>query len=296
MRILYCAIRSDRPRHDRGIGPRDGGGGRACGARATRCTCWSTPGGAFPDGPCQRGSRCRRRSGARSCAGRTPARSARIARALRPDVIIERYYNFGGEGIAAAGRRRRDRGARGECAGHRLSRDRPSACIDRALLVEPMRRWRERICATGRSDRHAERGHPAAGDAARERSSSSSGARTPSGFSPAPAGRSRSHGPPAPSPSSPARSAAGTAPCISRAPFASCGPAGAHDIGAVFIGDGPELSACARGGRGARGRGLHRRRCRTRRCPRVLRRATSASRRSTSARTAPSRSASTGRR
>ncbi len=69
----------------------------------------------------------------------------RIARLLEPDVVIERYYNFGGEGMAAA------------VAVHATAVlevnapvvDHPGsakALLDRALLVQPMRRWRERLC------------------------------------------------------------------------------------------------------------------------------------------------------
>jgi len=69
----------------------------------------------------------------------------RLARALGADVVIERYYNFGGEGIAAA----RAAGALGvlevnaPVVDHAGSR---KALLDRALLVQPMRRWRERMC------------------------------------------------------------------------------------------------------------------------------------------------------
>jgi len=69
----------------------------------------------------------------------------RLARALNPDAIIERYYNFGGEGILA-----------GAALGTRtmLEVNAPvidyagsnKARLDRLLLVEPMRRWRERLC------------------------------------------------------------------------------------------------------------------------------------------------------
>jgi len=69
----------------------------------------------------------------------------RLARTLNPDAIIERYYNFGGEGILA-----------GAALGKRtmLEVNAPvidypgsnKARLDRMLLVEPMRRWRERIC------------------------------------------------------------------------------------------------------------------------------------------------------
>lgn len=70
----------------------------------------------------------------------------RLARDLRPDVVMERYYNFGGEGIAAAG-------ATGALAVLEVNApvvDHPGsrkALLDRTLLVEPMRRWRERQCA-----------------------------------------------------------------------------------------------------------------------------------------------------
>jgi len=70
----------------------------------------------------------------------------RLTQALKPDVIVERYYNFGGEGVGAAA----DAGAIAvlevnapvvDYSGSRKRR------LDRALIVEPMRRWRERICA-----------------------------------------------------------------------------------------------------------------------------------------------------
>ena len=70
----------------------------------------------------------------------------RLVRGIRPDAIIERYHNFGGEAI---------RFARGADAVAVLEVNAPvvdypgssKALIDRALLVEPMRRWRERLCA-----------------------------------------------------------------------------------------------------------------------------------------------------
>ena len=70
----------------------------------------------------------------------------RLAREIRPDVVIERYYNFGGEGIAAG---------RAVNATTVLEVNAPvvdfpgsrKAMLDKALLVEPMRRWRERLCA-----------------------------------------------------------------------------------------------------------------------------------------------------
>jgi glycosyltransferase involved in cell wall biosynthesis len=70
-----------------------------------------------------------------------------LARQLRPDVIIERYYNFGGEGIRAAP----EVGAlavlevNAPVVDYRGS---PKRWLDRALLFEPMRRWREHLCAS----------------------------------------------------------------------------------------------------------------------------------------------------
>ena len=67
------------------------------------------------------------------------------ARQLRPDVVIERYYNFGGEGILAA----RETGALAVLEVNAPVVDYPGSLkgiVDRALLVEPMRRWREWQC------------------------------------------------------------------------------------------------------------------------------------------------------
>ena len=69
----------------------------------------------------------------------------RIARALQPQAVIERYYNFGGEGIAAG----RAVGAVTVLEVNAPVIDFPGskkALLDKALLVEPMRRWREAIC------------------------------------------------------------------------------------------------------------------------------------------------------
>jgi glycosyltransferase involved in cell wall biosynthesis len=68
-----------------------------------------------------------------------------IAREIRPDAVIERYYNFGGEGIAAAN----DIGAIAVLEVNAPVIDYPGSgkrLLDRALIFEPMRRWRERIC------------------------------------------------------------------------------------------------------------------------------------------------------
>jgi glycosyltransferase involved in cell wall biosynthesis len=70
----------------------------------------------------------------------------RLAQAIRPDAIIERYHNFGGEGIRAAAKLR-------SVAVLEVNApviDYPGsnkALLDRAVILEPMRRWRERLCA-----------------------------------------------------------------------------------------------------------------------------------------------------
>jgi glycosyltransferase involved in cell wall biosynthesis len=68
-----------------------------------------------------------------------------FAEQARADVIIERYYNFGGEGMRAAK-------ALGAVAVLEVNAPvidypgSPKARLDKALLVEPMRRWRDRQC------------------------------------------------------------------------------------------------------------------------------------------------------
>ena len=70
---------------------------------------------------------------------------AQLARGLAPDVIIERYHNFGGEAIRAA----RACGAvavlevNAPIVDHLGSR---KALLDRLLIIEPMRRWRDYLC------------------------------------------------------------------------------------------------------------------------------------------------------
>ena len=69
----------------------------------------------------------------------------RIAKAFEPDVVMERYYNFGGEGLAAAAAT----DALGVLEVNAPVVDypgSPKARLDRLLVVEPMRRWRERLC------------------------------------------------------------------------------------------------------------------------------------------------------
>ncbi len=70
---------------------------------------------------------------------------ARLARRLQPDAIIERYHNFGGEALRLA----RPLGAVGLLEVNAPVIDHPGsskALLDRALLVQPMRRWREHLC------------------------------------------------------------------------------------------------------------------------------------------------------
>jgi glycosyltransferase involved in cell wall biosynthesis len=68
-----------------------------------------------------------------------------LAEALRPQVVMERYYNFGGEGIATA----HARGIPSLLEVNSPVLDHPGslkAALDVALLVRPLRRRRERIC------------------------------------------------------------------------------------------------------------------------------------------------------
>lgn len=70
---------------------------------------------------------------------------AALARSFRPDAIIERYHNFGGEAIRLAPALK----AVGVLEVNAPVVDHPGsakALLDRALIVQPMRRWREHIC------------------------------------------------------------------------------------------------------------------------------------------------------
>lgn len=67
------------------------------------------------------------------------------ARAFRPDVIIERYYNFGGEGVLAA-RRLNAMAVLEINAPVSDYPGSPKRLIDKCLLIEPLRRWREWQC------------------------------------------------------------------------------------------------------------------------------------------------------
>jgi glycosyltransferase involved in cell wall biosynthesis len=69
----------------------------------------------------------------------------RLVARIRPDVIIERYYNFGGEGITVAA----EAGITSVLEVNAPVVDHPGsrkALLDRALLAQPMRRRRERLC------------------------------------------------------------------------------------------------------------------------------------------------------
>lgn len=69
---------------------------------------------------------------------------------LRPDALMERYYNFGGEGVQAAA-------ARGVPALLEVNApvlDHPGSwkgALDAALLLRPMRRYRESLCRQARA-------------------------------------------------------------------------------------------------------------------------------------------------
>ena len=71
---------------------------------------------------------------------------ARVAEAAPPDVVLERYYNFGGEGIAVASRL----GIPAVLEVNSPVVDHPGsakAALD-ALLLRPLRRYREGLCRT----------------------------------------------------------------------------------------------------------------------------------------------------
>jgi glycosyltransferase involved in cell wall biosynthesis len=145
IRVLYCAI-------DQEVPGTTGGSVHvtsvAEGLAALGCDVHVLVGageGSFPQGPVHW-------IAMRPPFGRKELRWARagavraIAERLRPDVIIERYYNFGGEGMLAG----RAVGAITVLEVNAPVIDYPGSAkarLDRALIVQPLRRWRERICA-----------------------------------------------------------------------------------------------------------------------------------------------------
>jgi len=70
---------------------------------------------------------------------------ARVAAACAPEVVIERYYNFGGEGLAVARRLRLPSllEVNSPIVDHPGSL---KAALDAGLLVRPLRRYREWLC------------------------------------------------------------------------------------------------------------------------------------------------------
>lgn len=145
LRILYCAIDQTVP-GTRGGSVHVAAVARGLAALGHEVHALVTPGGGpFP-------------SGSVNWIGMTPPLGARelrwartravrnLAKRIRPDVVIERYYNFGGEGIAAG---------RAVGATTVLEVNAPvidhagslKARLDRALIFEPMRRRREWMCA-----------------------------------------------------------------------------------------------------------------------------------------------------
>jgi glycosyltransferase involved in cell wall biosynthesis len=143
VRILYCAI-------DQAVPGTKGGSvhvtavAEGLAALGHEVHALVAPGGPFPEGAVHWRAMVPP-LGAKELRWMKTGAVKALARQLRPDVVIERYYNFGGEGILAA----REVGATSllevnapvvDYAGSR------KALVDRLLLVEPMRRWRERLC------------------------------------------------------------------------------------------------------------------------------------------------------
>ena len=68
-----------------------------------------------------------------------------LAREIGAELVMERYYNFGGEGVFAA----KALGLPAVLEVNAPIVDYPGSAksrLDHALLLEPMRRWRDRIC------------------------------------------------------------------------------------------------------------------------------------------------------
>jgi glycosyltransferase involved in cell wall biosynthesis len=144
MKILYCAI-------DQTVPGTKGGSvhvtavAEGLAALGHEMHALVTPEGPFPAGPV-RWIAMPPHLGRKELRWASTGAVRRLAARLRPDVIMERYYNFGGEGIAAAA----GVGATAVLEVNAPVIDYPRSAkqlLDRALIVQPMRRWRERMCA-----------------------------------------------------------------------------------------------------------------------------------------------------
>jgi len=146
MRILYCAIDQAVPGTTGGsVHVRAVAEGLAAMGHEVHVLAQAGAGG-FPPGTVHWHDLAPPLGSARLRLARS-GRVAAIARALRPDVVMERYFNFGGEGMRAAA------GA-GSLAVLEVNAPvvdypgSPKRLLDRAMLVEPMRRWRDWQCRT----------------------------------------------------------------------------------------------------------------------------------------------------
>lgn len=145
MRILYCAI-------DQTVPGTTGGSvhvtavAEGLAALGHEVHALVTPGGPFPGGRVH-WTAMTPPLGAKQLRWARAGAVKSLAQRTCPDVIIERYYNFGGEGISAAP----SVGATSVLEVNAPVVDHPGsykALVDRLLVVQPMRRWRERICRT----------------------------------------------------------------------------------------------------------------------------------------------------
>jgi glycosyltransferase involved in cell wall biosynthesis len=109
-----------------------------------------TPGGAWPESPAGVAGRVQWHA-VRPPLDRAELRWLRsreivaLAQQVRAHLIMERYYNFGGEGVFAAKRL----GIPAVLEVNAPIIDYPGSAkarLDRALLLEPMRRWRDAMC------------------------------------------------------------------------------------------------------------------------------------------------------
>ena len=181
---------------------------------------------------------------------------------------MERYYNFGGEGVLAAS-------ALGVPAVLEVNApDRSTipgstkARLDRALLVEPMRRWRDRhlpadvdLFVTPTADilpAWVDRDKVLEIEWGADVDHFRPDAPRPPPFTGDPRARARA--------CSPARSGRGTASCTCRPRSPGCTPPATTASARVFIGDGPERAAAERAARGVPGVHVHRRAAARRSC------------------------------
>jgi glycosyltransferase involved in cell wall biosynthesis len=141
VRILYCALDQHVPGTLGGsVHTRSVAEGLAARGHRMHVLTRMAPGG-FPAGPVH-WTDLRAPFGRPQLRWLRTATVSRIVASTQPDIVMERYHNFGGEGVVAAARHGLPAVLEVNAPMIELPGS-PKTRVDRALLVQPLHRWRD---------------------------------------------------------------------------------------------------------------------------------------------------------